>query len=85
MGDRKNFNWDQYTNLHVEQHNVKSSIVTHGFNYYTDAQKVHYLIDGIKTANLETCIETITTNDALREDFGCAARHIMDFLVIQEA
>ena len=51
----------------------------------THAQKVRYLIDGIKTANLETCIETITTNDALREDFFRTARHIMDFLVRQKA
>ena len=84
-GDRNNFNWDRYTNLHVDQHNVKSSLATHGFTDYNDAQKVRYLIDGIKTANIETCIETITTNDALREDFGRATRHIMDFLVIQKA
>ena len=81
MGDGKNFNWDKYTNLHVDQHNVKSLLVTHGFTDYTDAQKVCCLIDSIKTANLETCIETITTNNALREDFGRAAYHIMDFLV----
>ena len=61
--------------------NVKSSLVTHGFNDYTDAQKVLYMIVGINIANPETCIETITTNDALREDFGHAALHIMDFLV----
>ena len=84
-GDCKNFNWDWYTNFHVEQHNVKSSLVTYGFTDYTNAQKVLYLIDGIKTANLETCIETITTNDVLREYFGRAARHIMDFLVRQKA
>ena len=84
-GDQKNFNWDRYTNLHVEQHNVKSSLVTHGFTDYTDAQKVRYLIDGIKTSYLETCIETIMTNDDLCEDFGHAARHVMDFLVIQKA
>ena len=69
-GDHKNFNWYRYTNLHVEQHNVNSSIITHGFTDFTDAQKACYLIDGIKTANLETCIETITTNDALREDLA---------------
>ena len=63
----------------------KSSLVTHGFTDYTNAQKVCYLIDGINTANLETCIETITTNDALSEDFGRIARHIMDFLVRQKA
>ena len=51
----------------------------------THAQKVRYLIDGIKTANLETCIETITTNYALREDSGRAACHIMDFLVRQKS
>ena len=63
---------------------MKSSLVTHGFNDYTDAQKVLYMIGGIKIANPETCIETITTNDALREDFGHAALHIMDFLVRQK-
>ena len=84
-GDRKNFNWDCYTNLYVNQNNVKYSLVTHGFTDYTDAQKVCYLIDGIKTANIETCIEMITTNDALREDFGRAACHIMDLLVRQKS
>ena len=84
-GDQNNFNWDWYTNLHVKQHNVKSSLVTHGFTDYIDDQKFRYLIDGIKTANLETCIQTITTNDDLRENFGCAACHIMDFLVRQKA
>ena len=64
---------------------MKSSLVIHGFTDYTDAQKFCYLIDRIKTANIETCIETITTNNALREDFGRAAPHIMDLLVRQKA
>ena len=85
MCDQKKFNWDWYTNLYVEQHNVKSSLVTPGFSDYTDAKKVCYMIDGIKTANLETCIETITTNDALHENFGRTARHIMDFLVREKS
>ena len=54
---------------------MKSSLVTYGFNDYTDAQKACYLIDGIKTANLETCIETITTKDALREDLAALISH----------
>ena len=64
---------------------MKSSLVTHGFTDYNDAQKVRYLIDGFKTANIETCIETITTNNALREYFGRAAHHIMEILVRQKA
>ena len=55
-GDCKNFNWDWYTNLYVEQNNVKYSLVTYGFTYYTGAHKVRYILDGIKTANIETCI-----------------------------
>ena len=30
--ENKNFNWEKYTNLHVEQNNIKTKLTTHGFN-----------------------------------------------------
>ena len=47
-----------------------------GFNYWSEAQKVHYLIKGIKTNLVDTCSDKIIGSAALRNEFAVAARHV---------
>ena len=40
QSEKKSFNWEKYTNLHVDQHNIKATLYSHGFNDWSEAQKV---------------------------------------------
>ena len=59
-GEKKSFNWEKYTNLHVEQHNIKATLTSHGSNNLPEAKKVCYLIKGIKTNLVDTCLANIS-------------------------
>ena len=69
-------------NLHVEHHNIKPTLTAHGFNGWSEAQKVWYFIKGINTNIDDTCLSNISRSEALRDDFAVAARHVVDFCVI---
>ena len=38
--EKKIFNWEKYTNLHVEHHTIKATMTAHGFNDWSEAHKV---------------------------------------------
>ena len=84
-GKKKSFNWYKYKNLHVEQQNIKSTLTSHGFNDWSEAQKVFYLIKGINTSIVDTCPDSISGSAALRDDFGVAAHHVTYFIVIMKS
>ena len=81
-GEKKSFNWEKYTNLHVEQNGIKSTLTDHGFNYWSEAQKSRYLIKLINTNLLDTCLSNTSRSETLHDDFSAAARNVADFLVI---
>ena len=69
-------------NLHVEHHNIKPTLTAHGFNGWSEAQKVWYLIKGINTNLVDTCIDSISRSVAFHDDFATAALNIAEFIVI---
>ena len=55
---------------------------SHGFNDWSEAQKVRYLIKGINTNLVDTYLANISGSAALCYDFASEARHVADFIVI---
>ena len=72
-------------NLHVEHHNIKATLTSHGFNYWSETQKVLYFIKGINNNLINTFIANISGSATLRDDFAAAARHVADFIVIMKS
>ena len=52
-GDRKNFNFDKYVNLHVEQHNQHADLQEYGFAPLAENHKTLWFQDGIRDPYLE--------------------------------
>ena len=69
----------------MDQHNVKDIMTAHGFNYWSEVQKVLYMINGIKTHLVDTFIANISGSSVLRDDFDAAACHVADFIVIMKS
>ena len=84
-GEKKSINWDKYTNLHVDQHNINATLTDHGFNDWSEAHKVIYLIKGIKTNLGDTCLANIREAVAICDYFVSAARHVAEFIVIMRS
>ena len=68
----------------MDYHNIKATLTSHGFNAWSEAQKVCYLIIGIKTNIVDTCLANISGSVALRDDFAAVVSHVDDFLVIMK-
>ena len=71
--------------MNVEQNNIKATLTTHGFNDCSQAQKVSYLIKGIKTNLVYTCLTNASGSEFLCDDFALAARHVAEFLMIMKS
>ena len=61
-GDRKNFNFDKYVTLHVEQHIQHSDLTEYGVKPLDESLKIRWLQDGIKCVSLDAVKAVITTN-----------------------
>ena len=66
----------------MEHHNIKATLTTHGFNDWSEAQKVIYFIKGINTNIDDVCLANISGSAALRDDFAAAAHHVCNLIVI---
>ena len=71
--------------LRVEQHNIKATLTAHGFNDWSEVQKIFHLNKVIKTNLVNTCPANISRSASLRDDFSAAARHVAEFLVIMKS
>ena len=51
-GEKQSFNWEKYTNLHVEKHNIKATLTAHGYYDWTGQKKVIFFLQWIKTKDI---------------------------------
>jgi hypothetical protein len=63
-GDCKNFNFDKYVNLHVEQHNQHADLQEYGVAPLTDNLKTLWFQDGIRDPSLNAVKVSINANHA---------------------
>jgi hypothetical protein len=68
-GDRKNFNFDKYVNLHVEQHNQHADLQEYGVAPLAENLKTLWFQDGIRDPSLNAVKASINANCANFTDF----------------
>ena len=78
-GDRKNFNFDKYVTLHVDQHNQHSDLTEYGVDPLAESLKIHWFQDGIKCGSLDAVKAAITTNKDKYSKFDSVKDAYVDF------
>ena len=68
----------------MEQHNIKSTLTSHGYYDWTVQQKARLLFQGIKKKDIEHCINQIQTK-GLRDYFAGATCHASNYLLVYKA
>jgi hypothetical protein len=63
-GDRKNFNFDKYVNLHIEQHNHHADLQEYGVAPLAESLKTLWFQDGIRDPSLNAVKASINANRA---------------------
>jgi hypothetical protein len=78
-GDRKNFNFDKYVTLHVEQNNQHSDLTEYGVKPLDESLKIHWFQGGIKCTTLDAVKAAITTNKEKYSKFDSVKDAYVDF------
>jgi hypothetical protein len=78
-GDRKNFNFDKYMNLHVEQHNQHADLQEDGVAPLAKNLKTLWFQDGIRDPSLNAVKASINANRANFTDFNSVKDAYVEF------
>ncbi len=78
-GDRKNFNFDKYVNLHIEQHNQHADLHEYGVAPLAENLKTLWFQDGIKDPSLNAVKASINANRANFTDFDSVKDTYVEF------
>ncbi len=78
-GDRKNFNFDKYMNLHVEQHNQHADLQEYGVAPLAANLKTRWFQDGIRDPSLNAVKASINANRANFTDFDSVKDAYVEF------
>jgi hypothetical protein len=78
-GDRKNFNFDKYLNLHIEQHNQHADLQEHGVAPLTENLKTLWFQEGIRDLSLNAVKVSINANRANFADFDSVKDAYVEF------
>jgi hypothetical protein len=78
-GDHKNFNFDKYVNLHVEQHNQHADLQEYRVVPLAENLKTLWFQDGIRDPSLNAVKASINTNHANFTDFDSVKDSYVEF------
>ncbi len=78
-GDRKNFNFDKYVNLHVEQHNQHADLQEYGVASLAENFKTLWFQGGIRDPSLNAVKASINANRANFTDFDSVKDAYVEF------
>ncbi len=77
--DRKNFNFDKYVNLHIEQHNQHADFQEYGVAPLSENLKTLWFQDGIRDPSLNAAKASINANRANFTDFDSVKDAYVEF------
>ena len=80
-GERRRWTFEKYVTLHKDQHSTLEGLTEHGYAGIDERSKVHYLLDGIKTDNLNIIKGQILATATLRNDFDACVTLFRDYLL----
>jgi hypothetical protein len=78
-GDHKNFNFDKYMNLHVEQHNQHADLQEYRVAPLAENLKTLWFQDGIRDPSLNAVKASINANRANFTDFDSVKDPYIEF------
>ncbi len=78
-GDRKNFNFDKYVNLHIEQHNQHADLQEYGVAPLAKNLKTLWFQDGFRDLSLNAVKVSINANRANFTDFDSVKDAYVEF------
>jgi hypothetical protein len=78
-GDCKNFNFDKYVNLHVEQHNQHADLQEYGVAPLAENLKTLWFQVGIRDPSLNAVKASINANHANFTDFDSVKDAYVEF------
>jgi hypothetical protein len=78
-GEKKRFTWETYLRIHTEQHSVLNGLKDYGYAGIGNSSKVHYLLKGIKTTELDVCKTQVMARPTLRDDFASTVEFYSTF------
>ena len=84
-GEKRRWNFDKYSGVHVECYHIITSLKEHGHAGIDDRSRVRYLNDGIKTSSLDAVKTRIMSDERLRSDFDMCVRLYKDMIHMQTA
>ena len=79
-GEGRRWNFEKYVKTHVDQHQILQDLTRHGYSGIDPRSKVRYLIDGIKTKDLDNVKTRILSDETLRSDFDACVNLYQDFI-----
>ena len=76
FGEKPNWTFKKVVTVHKEQYHVLISLEKHAYKGIDERSKVRHLIDGVKTAKLDTIKATILSFSEYRNSFDrCVTLH----------
>jgi hypothetical protein len=78
-GDRKNFNFDKYVNLHIEQHNQHADLQEYRVVHLAENLMTLWFQDGIRDPSLNAVKASINANRANFTDFDSVKDAYVEF------
>ena len=79
-GEGRRWNFKKYVQTHVNQHQILTDLTRHGYTGIDPRSKVRYLMDGIKTKELNHVKTRIMSDTGLRSDFEASVNLFQDFI-----
>jgi hypothetical protein len=69
-----------YVRIHTEQHSVLNGLKYYGYAGIDDSSKVHHLLKGIKTTELDVCKTQVMASPSLYDDFAATVELYSTFI-----
>ena len=79
-GEKCRWNFKKYVCMHQDQHTILQGLVQHGYAGIDEHSKVHHLLDGIKTNELDTAKGQIWASPSLQNNFDDCITLFQDFI-----
>jgi hypothetical protein len=79
-GEKKRSTWETYDRIHTEQDSVLNGLKDYGYTGIDDSSKVHHLLKGIKTTELDVCKTQVMAIPSLRDDFSAIVELYSTFI-----
>jgi hypothetical protein len=68
-GERKEWTWEKYVQIHAEQHAVLNGLTDYGYSGIANGTKVRKLMTGLKTDAFDTVKASVLASPALRTNY----------------